>query len=375
MDHKRPEKLFAIVSPGLESACAAELAALGVPDLEIVPGGIGFTGRLADLYRASLHLRVASRMVVRLGRFRCRDFPELYRHGCRLPWGRFVRREAPVEFRVTCRASRLLHTARVAETLQAAVDHALGRETAAAGAERQLILVRIIDDVVELSVDSSGELLHRRGYRTSIAAAPLRETLAAGILRLLGWDGGEPLADPLCGTGTFLLEGALLATRTAPGLERDFAFMRWPGWRPGLWSQLCEESRRTVRPCPVEISGGDADAGALAAARANLARAGLKAAVTLHHRPLAAQPVHPGRGLVLCNPPYGRRLTTDEPIGEYFAGLGRELQRAFPQWRKALLCPDPHLARAVGLPLHKVAELDNGGLRVGLYATRVGVGD
>lgn len=370
MDRKHPENLFAIVAPGLETACAAELTELGMADIAVVSGGVAFTGRLADLYRASLHLRIASRLVVRFARFRCRDFPELYRHGFRLPWGRFVRPDTPLTFRVTCRNSRLMHTGRVAETLSAAADRALGRDSrVAAEGEGQLLLVRIVDDVVELSVDSSGELLHRRGHRTQVAAAPLRETLAAGVLRLLGWRGDEPLADPLCGTGTFLLEGALLATGKAPGLERTFAFMTWPGYRPGLWRQLGDEARRAERPCPVAITGGDVDAAALAAARDNLAQAGLSAAVTLQQCRLAGQPVHAGRGLVVCNPPYGKRLVTAEPLEDYFAKLGRELQRAYPGWRKALLAPEPQLARATGLPLREVAVVDNGGLKVGLYAT------
>jgi putative N6-adenine-specific DNA methylase len=202
-----------------------------------------------------------------------------------------------------------------------------------------------------------------------MAAAPLRETLAAGVLLLLDWDGTAPLVDPLCGTGTFLLEAALLAARRAPGLQREFAFRFWPGYRPGLWNQLCQEARQAERPCPAVISGSDADAVALTAARTNLAQAGLQDVVALRQQPLSAQPAHSGSGLVVCNPPYGRRLVVAGPLTDYFAGLGRELQRAFPGWRKALLCPDPRLAGATGLPLREIAQLDNGGLQVGLYTT------
>jgi putative N6-adenine-specific DNA methylase len=263
----------------------------------------------------------------------------------------------------------MMHSERVAETLQAAVAHVLGEAAPQPAVREQLLLVRIVDDQVELSLDSSGELLHRRGYRTAVAAAPLRETLAAGVLRLLEWDGTQPLADPLCGTGTFLLEALLLAGERAPGLHREFAFMAWPGYRPGLWQALCAEARRRERPILTTISGGDAAAEPLMAARANLERLDLAGSVALVQLPLAEQPVHLGSGLVLCNPPYGRRLLADVPLGPYFAGLGRELQRAYPGWRKALLIPEPHLARATGLPLREVAPLENGGLRIGLYAT------
>jgi len=368
MDHRSREEFFAIVAPGLEPACAEELLELGLGPVEIFPGGVEFAGFLADLYRANLELRTASRIVVRFGRFRCRDFPALYRQVSRLPWGRFVRAGTALQCRVTCRNSRLIHSGRVEETVRAAADHALGRPPLSA-AGGQLVLVRIVDDVVELSLDSSGELLHRRGYRTSVAAAPLRETLAAGLLRLLGWDGGEPLTDPMCGTGTLLSEGALLAARRAPGLQREFGFSRWPGYRPGLWEQLCRNVRRGERPCPVAIAGADCDAAALAAAAANLERAGVAAAVTLQLRSLTQQPVHAGSGLVVCNPPYGKRLATSQPPVAYYAALGHELQRAYPGWRKALLCPEPGLVEAAGLPFQELATLDNGGLRVSLYAT------
>lgn len=369
MDPQRQENFFAVVAPGLEPVCVAELTELGFTGLEMVVGGVAFRGRLGDLYRANLWLSTASRVVVRLARFRCRDFPDLYRAAVRLPWGRFLRPGTLCDYRVTCRRSRLLHSERVAETLQAAVAHALGGGAPQAALAKQLVLVRIVDDEVEISIDSSGELLHRRGYRTAVAAAPLRETLAAGILRLLDWDGRQPLADPLCGTGTFLLEALLRGKGRAPGLQRDFAFMNWPGYRAGLWQVLSSEARRKEQPCPAVISGGDADAAALSAARANLERLKPAGPVLLEHLPLERQPVHPGTGLVLCNPPYGKRLLSDIPLEPYFAGLGRDLQRAYPGWRKALLLPDPQLARATGLPLREVAILDNGGLRVGLYAT------
>ncbi len=136
----------------------------------------------------------------------------------------------------------------------------------------KLVMVRVVDDQVVISIDSSGELLHRRGYRHAVTVAPLRETLAAGILMLLGWNGTESLADPMCGSGSFLLEGALLARHQAPGLKRSFAFMHWPGYREGLWNLLCAEARREEVAVNVSISGADESLEAVAAAKENCRR-------------------------------------------------------------------------------------------------------
>lgn len=369
MDHRSVESFFVVVAPGLEEICAAELAALGLGPLAVEPGGIAFSGRLRELYLANLHLRTASRILVRFAEFTCSDFPELFRRGVRLPWGRFLRPEMAVTFRVTCRTSRLGHSERVAETLTDAVNRALGRSLNAAGVSPQLILVRIVDDRVVLSLDSTGELLHRRGYRQAVTVAPLRETLAAGVLQLLDWDGTTPLADPMCGSGSFLAEGALLARRRAPGLDRSFACMNWPGWREGLWALLCDEARRAEVPSDILIEGADESLEAVAAAVENCRRYGVDDQVTISCRPLSAQAVHAGGGLVVCNPPYGKRLAPDVDLRVIYRDLGLQLRRAYPDWRLAMICPPGELPAATGLDLRQIARLDNGGLAVGLFAT------
>lgn len=370
MDHRQTENFYIVVSPGLERVCAAELEALGTTPQEIAVGGVVFSGRLRELYQASLWLRTASRILVRFAEFQSRDFPGLYRKALKLPWGRFIRPETSVAFRVTCHESRLNHTARIAETLESAVNQALGRSTNPVSDAPQLVMVRVVDDQVVISIDSSGELLHRRGYRQAVTVAPLRETLAAGILMLLDWNGAEALADPMCGTGSFLLEGAMLACHQAPGRSRTFAFMRWPGYRDGLWKLLCDEAQREVIAAKVSISGADENPEAVAAARENCRRSDTADQVAIEHCLLAEQPVHADRGLVVCNPPYGKRLTLGEDAEAYYAELGRQLRRAYPAWKLAMLCPDPVLVKATGLPFKKVAKLDNGGLAVGLYATK-----
>jgi putative N6-adenine-specific DNA methylase len=370
MDHHTVENLFAVVSPGLEEICAEELSGLGLSRVETLPGGVTFSGGLEDIYRANLWSRCASRVWVRFERFRCRAFPDLYRRAVRLPWGRFIRQETAVEVSVTCRRSRLMHGGRLAATLQDAINRALGRPPVATQGPVQRLLAHMVDDELSLSIDSSGELLHRRGYRLSVTQAPLRETLAAGILMLLGWKGTVPLADPMCGTGSFLLEGALLAACRAPGLARHFAFENWPGYREGLWCRLCDEARQQQKPVAPHLEGCDLDPHAVMAAKHNLANLQVEGEITFLQGAFADQPVHPGPGLVVCNPPYGHRLKPTGNLPAFYRSLGRSLAHSYPGWTLALLCPDAGLVKATGLPFRKRAELDNGGLTVGLFVCK-----
>jgi putative N6-adenine-specific DNA methylase len=367
VDHRSIESLFVVVSPGLEEVCADELKRFGVTRLRTVAGGVEFNGRLEDIYQANLWLRTASRVLVRFDSSRCRAFPDLFRHTVRLPWGRFIRPETRVDVRVTCRRSRLMHSSRVAETIEKAIDKSLGRTQKPASGPTQMVLARLMDDELSLSIDSSGELLHRRGYRLGTARAPLRETLAAGILMLLGWDGSEPLFDPMCGTGSFILEGAMLAANRAPGMTRSFAFMNWPGFRHGLWTRLLSAAGDGQTSIGVALEGNDREAGAIAAAKENLQRLNISGLIMLGPCALAEQPVRQGPGLLVCNPPYGRRLKTSNSLQTFYLEVGKCLSVSFPGWRIALLCPEADLIRATRLPFTKIADLDNGGLAVGLY--------
>jgi putative N6-adenine-specific DNA methylase len=361
--------LFAVTAPGLEEACARELAGLGLAAVRVVAGGVAFAGGRRELYVANLWLRTASRVVARVGEIRASDFPELFRRAVRLPWGRFVRPGTRLRVRAVSHRSRLIHTGRIAETVAAAVDRALGRPAPPLSGPEQLVLARFEDDSCLLSVDSSGELLHRRGYREATARAPLRETLAAGLLVLLGWDGAVPLADPMCGSGTLVIEAALLAAHRAPGAKRRFAFMDWPHFRPGLWEVLLAEAACGERRPAVAIYGSDRDPLALAAARGNAGRAGVLTEVALLQADLADLEPVAGPGLILCNPPYGARLGQGEDLRRLYRALGEACRRSYPGWRVAFLAPDDRLAQATGLPAVPRAALNNGGIAVTLWDT------
>jgi len=227
--------LFAVCAPGLEPVLASEMRALGLPGRALA-GGVEVAGGLSEAMRLNLWLRTASRVLLRIGEpFRATTFPELVRKASALPWERFLRKDTCAAFRVTCRKSRLYHSGAVAQRLHAALEARVGFRISRvestgeeAPADAQLFLARFDHDVCTVSVDSSGALLHQRGWRGPQAKAPLRETLAAALLLGAGYDGEEPFCDPLCGSGTIAIEAALIAMRRAPGIARRFAFQRWP---------------------------------------------------------------------------------------------------------------------------------------------------
>jgi putative N6-adenine-specific DNA methylase len=385
--------LFAVTAPGLEPLCAEELRGLGVA-ASAEPGGVAWEGTAGELYRANLWLRTASRVTVRAATFNARGFVELERHAKKVEWARWVAPGGAVRLRVSSSKSKLYHEGAIAERLFAAIDRAVGgigearsakgaadegEEAAEAG---QLFVVRVLRDAVTISADSSGELLHRRGYRQALAKAPLRETLAAAMLLGSGWRGEAPLVDPMCGSGTLVIEGALMARGVAPGLAladrepRAFAFKGWPGFDADLWRAEVERAREAIRPSAgVAIHGSDRDEGAVAAAQANAARAGVEGDVVLSQRPVSAVEPPPGPGWVVSNPPYGVRVGERDPLRSLYAALGRTLRARCPGWTLALLSADRGLEGQVGVRFREAFRTRNGGIPVHLAVGAVEGGE
>lgn len=366
--------IFAVCALGLEPILQRELHALGVESSIAEPGGITFTGTAEAICRANLWLRVASRITVRVGEFHARALGELERRAKQQPWEQYVSAGRPVRLRVTCRKSRLYHTDAVAERIAAGIEARVGGgadiavakgEEESVADDAQLIVVRVLHDRCTLSVDSSGALLHRRGYRLATAKAPLRETLAAALLLASEWDTRSPLLDPMCGSGTIAIEGALLARRIAPGLNRQFAFMHWPDFDAALWRRLLDEARERARPsAPAPIQGSDRDAGAIEAAVANAERAGVLRDVELTRRPLSAIEPPPRKGWIVTNPPYGARVGDRDQLRNLYAQLGNVARRKCAGWMLTLLSAEPRLDGQIGIPLERVLETRNGGLAV-----------
>jgi putative N6-adenine-specific DNA methylase len=239
----------------------------------------------------------------------------------------------------------------------------------------QLILVRMLHDRCTISVDSSGPLLHLRGYRQALAKAPLRETLAAAALLATAWRGDTPLIDPMCGSGTIPIEGALIARRIAPGLGRHFAFESWPDFDSRLWDDVVAAAKaRVIAHAPAPIMGSDRDAGAIHAAVSNADRAGVLGDVEFSERPISAIQPSATPGFIVSNPPYGVRVGERDRLRNLYAQLGNVLRVKCRGWRFALLSADPQLERQLRFRLEPILRTSNGGIDVRVVAGEVTAG-
>ncbi|MEO6777856.1 MAG: class I SAM-dependent RNA methyltransferase [Gemmatimonadaceae bacterium] len=367
--------LYSTTAPGLESLTAQELSGLGVAAPVPSRGGVEWRGSVRDLYQANLWLRTASRVLVRVSRFHAGSFAELERRAKTVPWGRFVRARDHVRFRVSCHRSALYHSDAVAERLAESVMAATGCKaptadlagsTAADEESRsgeQLFVVRVDRDRLTISADSSGLLLHKRGYRQALAKAPVRETLAAAML-LASWaDSGTVLLDPMCGSGTIAIEAAMIARKIAPGIQRTFRFERWPGFDGGAWGELrAAAASGVLEGAQPVIEAADRDAGAIAAATSNAERAGVAKDIRLVQRSLSESDPAAGTGWIISNPPYGVRIGTD--VRNLYASVGNLMRGPFAHWKLGLLIASPQLAGQIGLPLERLFGTSNGGIDI-----------
>ena len=372
-------QFFAVCAPGLEELCARELGALGLASVSPEPGGVNFRGKLEAAYAANLWLRTGGRVWLRLKDFRVRGWDDLVRQAQAVPWELLLAPGAALHINVSLSASNLKHSGRIAEVvLQATAERlkSLGLappvlaephdETA------QRVQVRGVDRRASISLDTTGAHLHKRGYRPQGGAAPLREDLAAALLLLCGYDGNAPLLDPLCGSGTLVVEAALLARNLPPGGSRGFAFEQWPSFREGAWRHLLRqaESQALAAP-PRAIMGRDRNPQAVALAKQNVALAGVGQGVTLEATDFfkAAPPVGPG--LLVMNPPYGKRLGKVRSAEALAARLGQRLQEAYPGWRVGAVLYRPEWADSLGLTETTTLVAPFGGLKVTLLTGKV----
>ncbi|WP_323844052.1 bifunctional 23S rRNA (guanine(2069)-N(7))-methyltransferase RlmK/23S rRNA (guanine(2445)-N(2))-methyltransferase RlmL [Microbulbifer magnicolonia] len=379
IDQLTRELSFTATCPkGLESLLSEELRQLGADDLREQPAAVHFSGSLALAYRCCLWSRLANRILLRLEQARVGNAEDLYRAVAAQPWEQHISPSGRLWLQFSGTNREIRNSQFGAQKAKDAIVDRLRRDSGARPVVDKenpdlTVALRLQRDRLDIAIDLSGDSLHRRGYRTHIGIAPLKENLAAALLLRAGWpqiaaEGGA-LLDPMCGSGTILIEGAMMAADIAPGLLRkSFGFERWLGHQSDIWNDLREEAlerrRRGLERELPEIRGYDADAKVLFAAEANIARAGLERQVRVSCRPVAAFKAPSHReikpGLVLTNPPYGERIGEQEALRETYAELGRQLKREFPGWHAGIFTGNPELGYETGLRSHKQYQLYNG---------------
>jgi len=367
---------FAVVAPGLEELLGSELAGLGAGDIRHTRGGLCFSGTQEAAYRACLWSRLANRILLPLANFRVGSELDLYQGVKSIDWSLHL--DPDLTFAVSCtsRKSVIGHSRfaalRVKDGVADWFRETAGRRPDVAPEQPDLQLQLFLDrDEATLYLDLSGESLHRRGYRLQGARAPLKETLAAAILLRSDWSKlaaeGAPLVDPMCGSGTLVIEAALMAGDCAPGIDRKyFGFLGWRQHRPELWQALLKEAaerRDAGRSAIPQLYGFDQDPRSIDSARGNAERAGVLGPVRFKQLALRdlrnpADPEHPG--LLLVNPPYGERLGEVEDLGPLYRELGSRWREEFQGWRAALLTGNPELAFELGLRARRYHALNNG---------------
>jgi len=370
---KQPQSFFAPCPRGLEGVLCAELEQLGAQAVVATPGGAAFAGPFALCYRVNLESRIASRVLWRVFHGSYRDEQDLYRAAHELPWRDWFAARRTIKVKVSAQHCPLKSldfvTLRIKDAVCDQFREATGARPSVDTRQPDIRIDAFLDHKdVTLYLDTSGEALFKRGLRKAATDAPLRENLAAGILRLTGWTGQQALLDPMCGGGTILMEAALMARNIAPGLGRRFAFEKLTNFDPRAWRDLCEVSRsRQTAKTPRAIYGSDLEGQALHAARANLEAAGLADAVALKQADVLALKPPSDEGILVTNPPYGVRLGEEEALAEFYPRLGDNLKRNFAGWRAYIFTADLRAPKLIGLAASRRTPLFNGALECRLF--------
>lgn len=376
----REHTFFIPASLGLEKICAKQVRSLGLGATPSGEGGVTFQGKLTDMYKACLHLSLANRVLMRIHEFRAAHFAELEKAVEGIPWELYLPASCPLNIRVTARKSKLYHSQAIAERVKKAILQQLEKygERVDGGDEPvpQEIFVRAVSDKFTLSIDACGELMHKRGFKESAGRAPIRETLAAAILEFAGYDGGQPLMDPMCGSGAFSTEAALIAANIPPGWNRDFAFFSWPAFKKQQWLYLRSQAEKQFKDLTQPlVFASDIDQEACALLLETLERQGLDKIVKVSNEDilrLTPPQQVPNPGLIVVNPPYGLRLGTVPQAKELFASLCNRLADQFPGWKLAVLVPHKDwtpLLPFSGKPFQKI--LHHGGLKIPLLIGKI----
>jgi len=377
----RKHTFFAATPPGFEQLCLRELSNLDpvVGNARVTPGGVEFNGRLEDCYRANLNLRLPNRILMRIDQFKSTNFRQLERKAGDIPWELYLHPGSLLKMHAAAKHCRLHHSTAISDRFQKTIA---GRLTAIEQDEEpqkntdaeQNIFIRGQDDRFSVSIDSSGELLYKRGLKKHSGRAPLRETLAAAALQLAGYDGTQPLIDPMCGAGTFSLEGALMAKSIPAGWFRNFAFEGWPSYLAKRWGYIRRQAQsgfvQVERPI---VFASDTDPDACQRMKDCVDKYSLADAVRVNQKDffdLVPRYLTDQTGVICINPPYGLRLGQKLDSQKLFQAICNRLKSDYSGWKLVLLAPGKKPARSVPFAVKSYPIL-HGGLRLTLLVGTV----
>ena len=356
-----------------------ELRQLGAANVETLAGGVAFRGPFTLSYRINLESRIASRVLWRICEAGYRTEDDIYQAARALPWIDWFKVNHRIMVDVNARNCPLKSLDFVTLRIKDAIcDCFRDAQGARPDVDRRAPDIRIYAyltiDTLTLYLDTSGEPLFKRGYRDARIEAPLKENLAAGILRLTGWNPSEPLLDPMCGSGTFLAEAAMMALDIAPGLARKFAFQKLLNFSENDWRQCLERAAARTPTAQVQIFGSDKYGDVLKVARTNLAKAGVEEAVSLKQVDVLECSAPAPNGVMVMNPPYGVRLGEQEDLAAFYPKLGDVLKKQFSGWRAYIFSADPTLPKLIRLSASKRTPLFNGPLECRLFEYKLQAG-
>lgn len=360
-------EIFLATAPGLENMLYDEVRSKGFKQAKAINGGVTIKGEWPDVWRANLWVRGASRVLARIASFEVKHLSQLDMLAREIAWGDILDPKIPFRVEASCAKSRIYHSDAAAERITKAITETLKAPHAP---DAQItIMARISRDICTISIDTSGELLHKRGYKTQINKAPMRENMAALFLQQCGYKGQEPVYDPMCGSGTFVIEAAEISARLNPGRARHFAFEKFVNFDAEAWEKMRGVQRQAAPD--LHFYGSDRDKGAIKMSRENAKNAGLTTTTNFEQRTISdITPPTSAAGLIILNPPYGARIGDKKELMPLYQTLGAVLRARFSGWRVGIITADAGLAKATGLPFMPTsAPVQHGGLRITLFQT------
>lgn len=369
----KTQLFLAVTNPGFESIVSTEIVTLENTRIkEQFPGGVEFYALFETVYDANINMRCVNRILMRICSFKARSYPELYNKAKKIRWELYSGFLSEISFSVSSRKSRLHHTDNISKTVFDAMKeymYSLGVTTSYKDSAPICFYIRFYDDICTISIDSSGELLYKRGYRMNTAYAPIRETIASSILLASKWEQYPCIADPLCGSGTFLLEAAMCALSLAPGKNRSFAFQSWPSFNVKQWNRYQKKSNaQFIGSTAIKLYGSDIDQSAISASTENARRLGVGKYISFSAGD-CLQFNESGElgctGLIVSNLPYGKRIgVTGCSIEDFFSKFGRHLNRTCKGWDFAFVTAHELFEKLSGLSVSRKIRFSNGGINV-----------